>query len=244
MTGTQAADRVPDRVPRRRRLRARPGRRGPDPVLRPVRAPRPAVLRQGLDRVRRPRSDHRVSKLTRLVRVDDPPVRRPGADDPRDRRHARLDARPARRRGLPGGPSPVHADARRPRARADDPHDRLARRPTSSSPACVASSSTSAASARGDDNDRDARRDRPPAADDWRIDRTLRGACAGWTRPRRDLPPDLARRYGADLAIPLRTDRPTIVSNFVSTIDGVVAFDTEGRTGGQEVSGASTPDRS
>ena len=57
------------------------------------------------------------------------------------------------------------------------------------------------------------------------------------------LPPDLARRYGADLAIALRADRPTIVSNFVSTIDGVVAFDTEGRTGGREVSGASAPDR-
>jgi riboflavin biosynthesis pyrimidine reductase len=57
------------------------------------------------------------------------------------------------------------------------------------------------------------------------------------------LPPDLARRYGADLVIALRADRPTIVSNFVSTIDGVVAFDTEGRTGGREVSGGSTPDR-
>ena len=41
----------------------------------------------------------------------------------------------------------------------------------------------------------------------------------------------------------MRADRPTIVSNFVSTIDGVVAFDTEGRTGGREISGASTPDR-
>ena len=57
------------------------------------------------------------------------------------------------------------------------------------------------------------------------------------------LPPDLARRYGADFAVALRADRPTIVSNFVSTIDGVVAFDTEGHTGGREVSGASEPDR-
>jgi riboflavin biosynthesis pyrimidine reductase len=57
------------------------------------------------------------------------------------------------------------------------------------------------------------------------------------------LPPALAERYGADLSIELRDDRPTIVSNFVTTIDGVVAFDTEGQTGGREVSGHSTPDR-
>ena len=57
------------------------------------------------------------------------------------------------------------------------------------------------------------------------------------------LPPHLARRYGADLTIGLRPDRPTIVSNFVSTLDGVVAFDIEGTTGGREVSGGFTPDR-
>ena len=33
------------------------------------------------------------------------------------------------------------------------------------------------------------------------------------------------------------------MSNFVSTLDGVVAFDTEGNTGGREVSGGFTPDR-
>jgi riboflavin biosynthesis pyrimidine reductase len=57
------------------------------------------------------------------------------------------------------------------------------------------------------------------------------------------LPPALARRYGADLTIALRSDRPTIVSNFVSTLDGVVAFDTVGHSGGREVSGSFTPDR-
>ena len=57
------------------------------------------------------------------------------------------------------------------------------------------------------------------------------------------LPPALAGRYGADLSIGLRSDRPTIVSNFVSTLDGVVAFDTTGHTGGREVSGGFTPDR-
>ena len=81
------------------------------------------------------------------------------------------------------------------------------------------------------------------SADDWRIDRLFDTAAPDGRVRGGPLPPDLARRYGADLAIALRTDRPTIVSNFVSTIDGVVAFDTEGRTGGQEISGASTPDR-
>ncbi len=81
------------------------------------------------------------------------------------------------------------------------------------------------------------------SADDWRIDRLLDTAAPDGRVRGGPLPPDLARRYGADLAIALRAERPTIVSNFVSTIDGVVAFDTEGRTGGQEISGASTPDR-
>ena len=81
------------------------------------------------------------------------------------------------------------------------------------------------------------------SADDWRIDRLFEAPAPDRQARGGSLPPDLARRYGADLAIPLRTDRPTIISNFVSTIDGVVAFDTEGRSGGQEVSGASTPDR-
>jgi riboflavin biosynthesis pyrimidine reductase len=57
------------------------------------------------------------------------------------------------------------------------------------------------------------------------------------------LPPALAARYGAALAIPLRADRPSIVANFVTTIDGIVALDTMGRTGGREVSGSSEPDR-
>jgi riboflavin biosynthesis pyrimidine reductase len=77
----------------------------------------------------------------------------------------------------------------------------------------------------------------------WRIEPLF--AAAGPTGRRRggSLPRDLATRYGADFAIALRDDRPTIVSNFVSTIDGVVAFDTHGATGGREVSGGSEPDR-
>ena len=79
-------------------------------------------------------------------------------------------------------------------------------------------------------------------ADDWRIEPLLTPPTDGRRRGGA-LPPALALHYGAELSIALRDDRPTVVSNFVSTIDGVVAFDTHGRTGGREVSGASEPDR-
>jgi len=57
------------------------------------------------------------------------------------------------------------------------------------------------------------------------------------------LTPELARRYDGDLRIPLRADRPTVVANFVETIDGVIAMDDTGLTGGREVSGFSPTDR-
>jgi riboflavin biosynthesis pyrimidine reductase len=57
------------------------------------------------------------------------------------------------------------------------------------------------------------------------------------------LPADLAERFRARLEIPLRTDRPTIAANFVSTLDGVVALDRAGETGGREISGGFEPDR-
>lgn len=57
------------------------------------------------------------------------------------------------------------------------------------------------------------------------------------------LPADLAARYAAPLLVPLRTDRPTIVANFVSTLDGVVALDRIGASGGREISGGFEPDR-
>jgi riboflavin biosynthesis pyrimidine reductase len=96
----------------------------------------------------------------------------------------------------------------------------------------------------------------PSVADGWRIEPlvatpsaptapTAPNAPATPTRAGRggSLPPRLARRYGSDLAIALRADRPTFVANFVTTLDGVVAFDTAGRTGGREVSGGFPPDR-
>jgi riboflavin biosynthesis pyrimidine reductase len=67
-------------------------------------------------------------------------------------------------------------------------------------------------------------------------------------RPRGDhrgggLPAGLRGRYDGELGVDLRPDRPTVIANFVSTIDGVVAFDDDGSTGGGEVSGFFDPDR-
>ena len=57
-----------------------------------------------------------------------------------------------------------------------------------------------------------------------------------------DLPPALHARYGAALAIPVQPGRPTVVANFVESLDGVVALG-EGVTGGGEISGFFEPDR-
>jgi riboflavin biosynthesis pyrimidine reductase len=58
------------------------------------------------------------------------------------------------------------------------------------------------------------------------------------------LPPALAERYPGELTVDLVDDRPTIVANFVSSIDGVVALGTtEVNTGGGEISGFSEADR-
>jgi riboflavin biosynthesis pyrimidine reductase len=65
-------------------------------------------------------------------------------------------------------------------------------------------------------------------------------------RPRRGgaLPPLLAARYPGELSIGLDADRPAIVANFVSSVDGVVALGRdEHSTGGGEISGNSDPDR-
>lgn len=57
------------------------------------------------------------------------------------------------------------------------------------------------------------------------------------------LPTELQARFGARLEIPLRLDRPTIAVNFVSTLDGVIALDRAGGSGGREISGGFEPDR-
>ena len=58
-----------------------------------------------------------------------------------------------------------------------------------------------------------------------------------------ELPPELRAHFAAPLEIPLRTDRPAIAVNFVSTVDGVVALDRVGASGGREISGGFDPDR-
>ena len=72
---------------------------------------------------------------------------------------------------------------------------------------------------------------------------TLFDAAGEATDARGGLTPELARLYDGDLRIPLRTDRPTVLVNFVETLDGVISMDTEGKTGGGEVSGFSPTDR-
>ena len=58
------------------------------------------------------------------------------------------------------------------------------------------------------------------------------------------LPPGLASRFEGELAIELRPDRPAIVANFVSTLDGAVSLGpSEPSAGGGEISGFSEADR-
>jgi riboflavin biosynthesis pyrimidine reductase len=57
------------------------------------------------------------------------------------------------------------------------------------------------------------------------------------------MPAVLERRYGGPLLVPLRADRPTVVANFVTTLDGVVAFGSGDLSGGGVVSGFHEPDR-
>jgi riboflavin biosynthesis pyrimidine reductase len=57
------------------------------------------------------------------------------------------------------------------------------------------------------------------------------------------MPPDLARRFGSELLVPLRTDRPAVIANFVSTLDGIVALGRGDLSGGGLISGFFEPDR-
>jgi riboflavin biosynthesis pyrimidine reductase len=58
-----------------------------------------------------------------------------------------------------------------------------------------------------------------------------------------EMPAALEGAYGGPLVVPLRPDRPTIVANFASTLDGVVAFGPGPLTGGGLISGFHGPDR-
>ncbi|MGD0861151.1 MAG: dihydrofolate reductase family protein [Candidatus Limnocylindrales bacterium] len=58
------------------------------------------------------------------------------------------------------------------------------------------------------------------------------------------LPPALATRFPGELAVPLVPERPTVIANFVSSVDGVVALGpSEPAAGGGEISGFSDADR-
>lgn len=58
-----------------------------------------------------------------------------------------------------------------------------------------------------------------------------------------NLPASIEARYGGPLTIPLRSGRPTVVANFVTTLDGVVSYNTPEAAGGGEISGFFEPDR-
>ncbi|HEV8282505.1 MAG TPA: dihydrofolate reductase family protein [Candidatus Limnocylindrales bacterium] len=64
-----------------------------------------------------------------------------------------------------------------------------------------------------------------------------------WPARGGSLPDALRDRVAGRLEIQLRNDRPTVIANFVSTLDGVVALDRVGATGGREISGGFEPDR-
>lgn len=56
------------------------------------------------------------------------------------------------------------------------------------------------------------------------------------------LPPELAALYGR-LQFPRHPERPYVIANFVSTLDGIVAFSEPGHTGGGPISGFNEHDR-
>jgi riboflavin biosynthesis pyrimidine reductase len=56
------------------------------------------------------------------------------------------------------------------------------------------------------------------------------------------LPPGLARLYGS-LRMPPERSRPHVISNFVTTLDGVVSLNVKGHASGGDISGFSAQDR-
>ncbi len=55
------------------------------------------------------------------------------------------------------------------------------------------------------------------------------------------LPPELATLYG-HLSLPAHADKPYIIGNFVTTLDGVVALNVPGHNGGGDISGFNQQD--
>lgn len=56
------------------------------------------------------------------------------------------------------------------------------------------------------------------------------------------LPPKLARLYGC-LRMPVPRAHPHVISNFVTTLDGVVSLNVKGHASGGDISGFSAQDR-
>ena len=56
------------------------------------------------------------------------------------------------------------------------------------------------------------------------------------------LAPALRIAYGSDISIALGADRPAVIANFVSTLDGIVSYHTPEQAGGGEISGFFEPD--
>jgi riboflavin biosynthesis pyrimidine reductase len=67
-------------------------------------------------------------------------------------------------------------------------------------------------------------------------------AASGSTRGR-PMPAELRDRYGGVIEIPLRPDRATVLVNFVSSLDGIVALGPGDQQGGGVISGFFEPDR-
>jgi len=72
----------------------------------------------------------------------------------------------------------------------------------------------------------------------WESEATSKGEVRG-----RGMPADLVWRYDGELLVPLHSDRPTVLANFVSTLDGIVAYGTGDLAGGGLISGGHEPDR-
>jgi riboflavin biosynthesis pyrimidine reductase len=84
----------------------------------------------------------------------------------------------------------------------------------------------------------------PSSATRWRIEALWSSRQSpGLATRGGELPAELGARFDAPLEITLRSDRPTVVANFVSTVDGVVALDRSGASGGRDISGGFGPDR-
>jgi hypothetical protein len=57
------------------------------------------------------------------------------------------------------------------------------------------------------------------------------------------LPPGLRDLYDGDLAFRTSTaERPFVIANFVSTLDGVVSYEIKGQAGGSTISGSDPAD--